>query len=391
MNAITKKRWIILYFTCYIYIGMANAVIGPSLLKLAEQTGSTLGEISYILPIRAFSYLAGSLLAGLLFDKFRGHKLLIKIMPFMAIALVLIPFSKTVMILIMISIVMALATGLVDVGCNTLLFRVPDIDIGPAMNGLHFFFGLGSFIAPLLLAGSLRITNGIHWGFWGLGLFSILILVQFINLPETALWVSSDGDGQISGKPKLINRTSIIWVIALFFFGFVGVEIGYGDWLSAYSIRSGLADQQAALVLTSIYWGAFTVSRLISIPLAAKIEPKKILLADVVGSVVGLGMVFLYPDRLAVLWLGTVILGFSVASLFPTMMTFAEGILNMTGKVTSIFFVSGSLGSIVLPWLIGRSVDDLGPKFIVKVLFLALLLAAIVFVILMRVSKEKPH
>lgn len=287
--------------------------------------------------------------------------------------------------------VMALATALVDVGCNTLLFRVPDIDIGPAMNGLHFFFGLGSFIAPLILAGSLQFTNGIQWGYWGLGLFSIFILVQFINLPETAIRISSAGGDQVSVKPKLINRNTIIWVIALFFFGFVGVEIGYGDWLSAYTIRSGLADQQVALLLTSTYWGAFTVSRLISIPLAAKVEPKKILLADVVGSVVGLGLVFLFPDRVEFLWLGTIILGFSVASLFPTMMTFSEGLLTMTGKVTSIFFVSGSIGSIFLPWLIGRSVDGLGPRFIIQVLYITLLLAALVFGILMQVSKKKPQ
>jgi len=391
MNDIKKKRWIILYFSSYIYIGMASAVFGPSLLKLVEQTGSTLSEISLIFPTRAISYLVGSLLAGFLFDKYKGHKLLIRILPFMAIALVLIPFSKTPIVLILISMVMALATALVDVGCNSLLFRVPDIDIGPAMNGLHFFFGLGSFLAPLLLVGSLRISNGIQWGYWGLGLFSILILVQFIKLPEPAIKISSQADDQLTGKPKLINRTTIIWVIAIFFFAFVGVEVGYGDWLSAYSIKAGLADQQAAILLTSTYWGAFTISRLISIPLATRIKPKKILLADVAGSVLGLGMVFLFPDRSEILWLGTVILGFSVASLFPTMMTFAEGLLPMTGKVTSIFFVSGSVGSIFLPWLIGRSVEDLGPNFIIQVLFVTLLLAAVVFVVLMQVSKKKPQ
>ena len=391
MDDITKKRWIILYFSSYIYIGMASAVLGPSLLKLVEQTGSTLGEISLIFPARAISYLVGSLLAGFLFDKYKGHKLLIRILPFMAIALVLIPFSKTPIVLISISMVMALATALVDVGCNSLLFRVPDIDIGPAMNGLHFFFGLGSFLAPLLLAVSIQISNGIQWGYWGLSLFSILILVQFIKLPEPIIKISSQADDQLTGKANLINRTTIIWVIAIFFFAFVGVEVGYGDWLSAYSIKAGLADQQAAILLSSTYWGAFTISRLISIPLATRIKPKKILLADVAGSVLGLGMVFLFPDRSEILWLGTVILGFSVASLFPTMMTFAEGLLPMTGKVTSIFFVSGSVGSIFLPWLIGRSVEDLGPNFIIQVLFLTLLLAAAVFVVLMRVSKKKPQ
>lgn len=388
MNDITKKRWIILYYSFSIYIGISGAVFGPSLINLIEQTNSTLGEISLIFPTRAISYLVGSWIAGFLFDKYRGHKLLVRILPFIAITLVMIPLLKTPLALILVSMIMALATGLVDVGCNSLLFRVPDIDIAPAMSGLHFFFGLGSFLAPLTLAGSLQFSNGLQWGFWGLGLFSILILIQFINLQEPTLRKSSQPENQSIEKAKLVNRTQVIWVIALFFFAFVGVEVGYGDWLSAYSIKTGLANKQAAILLTSTYWGAFTFSRLISIPLATRVKTKKILLVDVAGAVIGLGLVFLFPRQYTILWLGTIILGFSVASLFPTMLTFAESLLPMTGRVTSIFFISGSVGSIFLPWLIGRSVEDLGPNFIIQVLFLTLLLAALVFLVLIKVSKK---
>jgi len=378
MNDITKKRWIILYYSISIYIGISGAVFGPTLLKLVEQTNSTLGRISLIFPTRAFSYLVGSWIAGFLFDKFRGHKLLIRILPLIAIALVLIPLLRTPLALILVSMIMALATGLMDVGCNSLLFRVPDIDIAPAMSGLHFFFGLGSFMAPLILAGSLQLSNGIQWGYWGLGLLSILILIQFIKLQEPELKKSAISVDESPGKAKLVNRTRVVWVIALFFFAFVGVEVGYGDWLSAYSIKTGLANEQAAILLTSTYWGAFTFSRLISIPLATRLTSRKILLVDIAGSVIGLGLVFLFPSQSAILWLGTFILGFSVASLFPTMF----------GRVTSIFFISGSVGSIFLPWYIGRSVEELGPNFIIQVLFLTLLLAALVFLVLMKVSKK---
>jgi hypothetical protein len=49
------------------------------------------------------------------------------------------------------------------------------------------------------------------------------------------------------------------------------------------------------------------------------------------------------------------------------------------------------MGSILLPWLIGRFVEDIGPRFIIQVLYLTLLLAAVIFVILMQVSKKKPQ
>lgn len=391
MNSALKRRWIILYYSFSVYIGMSGAIFGPSLLKLVEQTNSSLGEVSLIFPTRALSYMVGSWIAGFLFDRYGGHKILTWGLPFIALTFGLVPFLESPQILILVSMIMALATALVDVGCNSLLFKVPEIDIAPAMSGYHFFFGLGAFLAPLVLAGSLNITNGIQWGYWGLALFSILILAQFIKLQEPANDMPALIDDHKAGKTTLSNRTQVIWVIGMFFFAFVGVEVGFGDWLSTYSVKAGLTDEKAAILLTSIYWGAFTISRLISIPLAARLKPRKILLVDVSGAILGLGLIYLFPERTAFLWLGTIILGFSVASLFPTMLTFADGLLSMTGRVTSIFFISGSMGSILLPWLIGRFVEDLGPRFIIQVLYLTLLLAAVIFVILMQVSKKKPQ
>lgn len=388
MNDFTKKRWVILYYSFSIYIGMTSAIFGPSLLKLGQQTNSSLSVISLIFPTRALSYMVGSWIAGFLFDRYRGHRLLTRILPIIGIAMGLIPFLTNPVPLIIISMIMAVAFGLADVGCNSLLFRVPDIDIAPAVTGLHFFFGLGAFFSPLILAGSLHITNGIQWGYWGLGLFSILILVQFIRLQEPGLPIALKVSDRIEDKNISIRSNHIVLVIALFFFTFGGVEVGYGNWLAAYSIESGLANENAAIILTSIYWGAFTFSRLISIPLATILEPKKILLMDVAGVVIGLSLVFLFPQRSAILWIGTTIIGFSVASLFPTMLTHTKSLMSMTGKVTSIFFISSSMGAIFINWLIGRSVENLGPEFIIQVLFFTFLLAGTIFFVLMRLSRK---
>ncbi|MCJ7717517.1 MAG: MFS transporter [Anaerolineales bacterium] len=386
-----KIRWIILYYTIFIYVGMSGAIIGPSLFKLIEQTNSSIGLLSYIFPARAISYLVGSWLAGLLFDKFRGHRLLILILPVMGLSLGLIPFLARPVTLIFVAMIMALATGLVDVGVNTLLFRVPDIKIAPVMNGLHFFFGVGSFFAPLILSITLKATQGIQWGFLGLALFVLVILVQFIQLKEPKSTPVDRTEQESESSVASINRPLLIWVVALFFIAFVGVEVGYGDWISTFAIRSGLTSETAAILLTSTYWGAFTLSRLFSIPLAAKLKLKTILIADVVGMFAGLGLVFLFPGKIDLLWVGTIILGFSVASLFPTMLTYVESMLPMTGKTTSIFFVSGSIGSIILPWVIGRTVESIGPIVIIRILFMSTVLAGVIFLVLLQISKKHPR
>ncbi|MCJ7717274.1 MAG: MFS transporter, partial [Anaerolineales bacterium] len=182
-----------------------------------------------------------------------------------------------------------------------------------------------------------------------------------------------------------------ILVIALFFFSFVGVELGFGDWISTYAIRMGIADERAAVFLASAYWGAFTISRLISIPLSNRFQPQILVLADLIGSFIGLGMILVVPGLSIVAWCGTIILGLSMASLFPTMLTLADNLVPMTGKITSWFLISGSIGSMLVPWLIGRNVESSGPLVIIQVLFILLLISVLTFFLLSRLQKKHPQ
>lgn len=380
-------RWVGLYYSVSAYVGMVSAVLGPALLYLVDQTNSSLTELSFIFPARAGSYMIGSWLAGLLFDRYRGHKLLTVGLAVMGITLGIIPGLENPLRLVVMILAMGLASGMVDVGVNTLLFRIKTIEIGPAMNGLHFFYGVGSFLAPLILAGSLHLQGGIHLGFWGLGLFSILVLGQAFKLPEPLNNDPDDQNKAESTQKVLSNQVTLIWIIALFFFAFVGVEIGYGDWLYTYTIKSLLAAEEGAILLVSVYWGSFTVGRLISIPLAAKIKSKKLLLGDLVGAFLGLGLVLIFPASSTALWCGTIILGISLASIFPTALTYAKSVMPMTSKTTSRFFISGSIGSMVVPWVIGRYVEGVGPLLIIRVLFVILVFAGIMFGSILKYTK----
>ena len=43
-------------------------------------------------------------------------------------------------------------------------------------------------------------------------------------------------------------------------------------------------------VMTSVYWGALTLSRLVSIPLAMRFRPRTLLIANLVGCLIGLSL-----------------------------------------------------------------------------------------------------
>ena len=116
---------------------------------------------------------------------------------------------------------MGLGKGALDVGCNTLLQWVHGEKVGPFMNGLHFSFGVGAFLSPILLAQIISITHEIYWVFWTIALLSLPLAVWFWFLPEPPAHLTTD-DQNHSPIPFLP-----VLLIVLAFVLYVGAEVGF--------------------------------------------------------------------------------------------------------------------------------------------------------------------
>ena len=382
-------RSTMLYFSAFLFLGMAAAVLGPSLLQLREQTDSSLEMISIIFPIRAGAYLLGSWLAGGLYDRFSGHRLLAYGLLGMGSTLALVPQLSSLPILLPILLLMGLSMGMVDVGCNTLLLALRSRNVSSYMNGLHFFYGLGSFAAPLVLAESIGRRGGIDWGYRLLGLVSLLVLLQIWRLPSPNLSSQDRDPGRTARSVEGSAGRGLLILIVLFFFFYVGVEVGFGNWISTFSQQVRLADERTGALLTSAFWGAFTAGRLLSIPLASRLSDRSMLRGDLWGGMVGLGLITLLPGESWAVWSGTVLLGFSLASVFPTMLSLADRMLALSGKTTSWFFVSGGLGAVFFPWMIGLFVGRAGAMLIIYVLLSLLAASGGCFFSIIWLGKKK--
>jgi len=131
-------------------------------------------------------------------------------------------------------------------------------------------------------------------------------------------------------------------------------EGGFGGWIFTYAVGLRLTNEPTAAYLTSTFWGALTLGRLLAIPLAARFSPRVVLLADLVGALCSVSLVLIGSHSLALTWLGAIALGLSLASIFPTTLALAERHMRITGQVTGWFFVGASLGAMFWPWLIGQ-------------------------------------
>ena len=169
----------------------------------------------------------------------------------------------------------------------------------------------------------------------------------------------------------------------LFMFVYAGAEVGLGGWLYTYAVEMNLATPAAAAYLTSAYWGALTLGRLLSIPIAARFRPRTILWADLIGCVASVGLMIVMPESAWALRIGAFGMGLFIASVFPTVLTWCERRMTMSGLAMSMFFVGTSVGAMLWPWLIGQLFDRLGPTVTMPVIFVDLLACCAIFVFLM--------
>jgi FHS family Na+ dependent glucose MFS transporter 1 len=175
----------------------------------------------------------------------------------------------------------------------------------------------------------------------------------------------------------------------LFLFFYVGAEISFGGWVYTYAVSLNLASAAGAAYLTSAFWAAFTVGRLISIPAAIRFKPKQVILAAVSGCLVILGVGITFSGSSLALWLLAIGLGFCMAPIWPTGFTLAGQSIAMTGKITSIILLGDSLGGMVLPTVVGKVIEGSGPRTMVYLVFGSLVLNLLAFTGMLRLGPPK--
>jgi FHS family Na+ dependent glucose MFS transporter 1 len=281
--------------------------------------------------------------------------------------------------------------------------------VDPYMNALHFFFGVGAFISPIIIAQAVLLSGGIRSAYWVLAVLMLPVAIVMLRQPSPSAASQLGGssaanaaptdaaratDGRVGEARGTRQDVTLVLLIALFFFLYVGAESSLGGWIATYAKTIGLGSsdpQEAsatAAYLTAAFWGAVTLGRLFSIPLAAHFSPRRVLSADLIGCVASAAVLLAWPGNPVATWVGTLGAGLSMASIFPTSLSLAERHLPITGTITSVFFVGASLGGVSVPWLIGQFFERVGPRVTIAAISVAVVLSALVFAVILVHTKK---
>lgn len=362
------------YYLIFILLGFMIAAEGATLLQLAGNTSSTIDQISLIFFFGSLGYLIGSYLSGQVYDRVPGHLLMSITLAVLAPVIALVPVLTHLWSLILVVLILGMAKGALDVGCNTLLLWVHREKAGPFVNGLHASFGLGAFIAPLIVQIVTSTTGTILWVYWSCATLAVPIGIWVFRRPSPTARVIPE---QHQGTPMLAAPLA---VMVLCFAFYVGAETGYGNFIKTYTVVSDLGKEAQANYLNSAFWGFFTLGRLLGIWLSAKLRAISLLYIDLAGCLASALLVFAFPESITILWIGTILLGIFLAPIFPAMLALSDERMHITGSMAGWFLVGGSVGGMIIPWGIGQAVERVGTGMMTAIVLACLLanLAALV-------------
>jgi MFS transporter, FHS family, Na+ dependent glucose transporter 1 len=367
----------IAYFAAFVALGLSSASMGPTLPGLAANAQTDLKNISLLFTARSLGYLLVSLLGGRLYDKRRGNRVMAVVLVLMAMLLALVPTLPKLWLLFFAILFTGSAEGALQIGGNTLLVWIHGKRVAPFMNALHFFFGVGAILSPIIVAQVALVNPDIRAAYWVLALLMLPMAFWVLRLPSPA--------PQNAGAEKIKAQVNprLVAFIAVFFFLYLGAELGFANWIFTYLDTLKLSDETTARYVNSAFWAALTVGRLLAIPLAARFQPHLMLFSNLSGSLLSLAVMLLWPQSFTAVCAGAIGFGLSMASTFPTMFSFAERHLTITGQVTGWFLVGASAGGMFLPWLIGQLFEKLGARVMMLVILFDLIAALLVFVLLL--------
>ena len=247
------------------------------------------------------------------------------------------------------AVLLGLGGGGLNTCTNVLVSDVYGEQRGPMLNLLGIFFGIGALFVPLLAAS----IEG-HFTIAQL-FFFCAVLASACALSYALIPFPPAQDSQAFSFVKALGVARYEGVLLLAFILFLesGNEASIGGWTSTYVNSAGYSPRTATLVLAA-YWAALMLSRILAARMLQAFGKPQLVAVSALISLLGCA-ILLSSQQLALLGLGTALIGLSYGPIFPTTLAIAgDRYSKYAGTVFGLLFSIALMGGMLLPWAVGQ-------------------------------------
>lgn len=331
-------------------LGLTNTIHGMALPFLIEEFALTLSAAGLLLFANSFGYLLASMAFPFLQKRRSSGQLLSFAFIIVAVTYALFPLSPWWTVMITIGFIASLGTGTIDVGFNTLISSLDPEKAQPALNWLHFSYGIGALVGPAFLS---RLLNlGLPWDAFYFSASILAFVFVMLWRAQVKPTTSQNPHTTMRGNARDLLVQLPYWMLLVAIFIYVAVEVALVGWVPTLLTSLSVPAANASLGISTM-WLGIALGRALCTQVIKRIAPRPLLiLLTSCASLTMLALIFIQP-----LWLVFTMLfaiGLFLSAIFPLIMLQSAFLFpQFVAEGTSGLVVAGSFGAMVGPAFLG--------------------------------------
>jgi len=253
-----SRQLFLALFAVFVLFGTSITIIGATLPKILADFHWNYAVAGVVIGAGAVAYFVSTFAAGFLV-KHWGPKLTILLA--LLLEIIGLSFFATTpdpRINTLLSGLIGLGQGLIEVAINVATLRLDTRQTGRPMNLMHGAFAVGAILGPIAVGALLH--RGLDWAmvYRGMALIFVLLAILMGCMAMPHADAGSPGPAARTAHP---SANPAYWLSFLALFFYVGVELGVSNWVAEYFVAVFACSPAASALLVSLFWGGLLAGR----------------------------------------------------------------------------------------------------------------------------------
>jgi fucose permease len=341
-------------YMAMVCVGLYAGSWGPSLSFIADDVGVSLDTAGLLLTAMFLGSIVASASVAFVLHGYDTRKLCVAGLALMTAGLATTAIAPTWGLAFAGAVLLGTGDGMV-VAAAHMIMPLTSENAAAGINRINLFFAFGAVTGPAWAGGVLAAT-GERWIVYA-GIAAVALLTLLLTLAADVAvhhpLTARDEKVRFTGNPT-------IWIMGALLFLYVGAEFGLGSWVSSYTRETAHAGILASALLTSAYWGALALGRIISGMYFSRTRDASLLLmVAVAGGGIASLVLALSSGNIAIAGAAAFGAGLCFGPIWPaTIAITSEGPL---ANATAVTVTMGNAGGLAIPWLQGKVLVGAGP------------------------------
>uniref|UniRef100_A0A0B7KQH1 Major facilitator superfamily (MFS) profile domain-containing protein n=1 Tax=Bionectria ochroleuca TaxID=29856 RepID=A0A0B7KQH1_BIOOC len=297
-------------------------------------------------------------------------------------------------VLVVINIISGFGNGLTD-AC--FCAWVGAMDKANTIQGfMHSCYSIGALLAPLI-ATEFVVTLKRPWYEYyyvmvGISVIELVGLSMSFWRKTGAVYRSEhvNETGSEGAGTRVALKSKVTWLCSVFFFAYMGVEVGLGGWVTTFMLRVRKASPYASGISSTAFWAGQAFGRA-SLGFVTERFGERICVTIYLAICIGLQLLFWLVPRFIVSVVAVAFLGMFLGPLFPGAVMVTAKLLPKHIHVSAIGFAMalGGTGGTVFPFIIGAIASSKGVEVLQPIILALIVVVSIVWLSFPRIKKPE--